>query len=29
MAAQLDAQVAAFRERPLDADPYTFVWLMR
>ena len=26
MAAHLDAQVAAFRERPLDAGPYTFVW---
>src|SRR5262245_46225613 len=26
MAAQLDAQVAAFRNRPLDAGPYTFVW---
>jgi putative transposase len=25
MAAHLDAQVAAFRERPLDAGPYTFV----
>src|SRR3954468_18649816 len=27
MAAHLDAQVAAFRERPLDAGPYTFVWV--
>jgi putative transposase len=27
MAAHLDAQVAAFRERPLDAGPYTFCWL--
>jgi putative transposase len=26
MAAHLDAQVKAFRERPLDAGPYTFVW---
>jgi transposase-like protein len=26
MAAHLDAQVSAFRERPLDAGPYTFVW---
>jgi putative transposase len=26
MAANLDAQVSAFRERPLDAGPYTFVW---
>jgi transposase-like protein len=26
MAAYLDAQVAAFRERPLAAGPYTFVW---
>src|SRR5690349_5872071 len=26
MAAHLDAQVAAFRERPLDAGPDTFVW---
>jgi putative transposase len=26
MATQLDAQVKAFRERPLDAGPYTFVW---
>ena len=26
MAAHLDAQVQAFRERPLDAGPYTFVW---
>lgn len=25
MAAHLDAQVVAFRERPLDAGPYTFV----
>jgi transposase-like protein len=27
MAAHLDAQVTAFRERPLDAGPYTFVWV--
>jgi transposase-like protein len=27
MAAHLDAQVAAFRERPLDQGPYTFVWV--
>jgi putative transposase len=27
MAAHLDAQVSAFRERPLDAGPYTFVWV--
>jgi putative transposase len=27
MAAHLDAQVEAFRNRPLDAGPYTFVWL--
>ena len=27
MAAQLDAQVEAFRNRPLDAGPYTFVWI--
>jgi putative transposase len=26
MAAHLDAQVSAFRERPLDAGPYTFAW---
>jgi len=26
MAAHLDAQVKAFRERPLDAGPYIFVW---
>jgi putative transposase len=26
MAAHLDAQVEAFRQRPLDAGPYTFVW---
>lgn len=26
MAAHLDAQVSAFRERPLDAGPDTFVW---
>src|SRR5690242_12820198 len=26
MAAHLDAQVAAFRDRPLDAGPDTFVW---
>ena len=27
MATYLDAQVEAFRNRPLDAGPYTFVWL--
>jgi putative transposase len=27
MATHLDAQVAAFRGRPLDAGPYTFVWV--
>ena len=27
MAAHLDAQVEAFRTRPLDAGPYTFVWV--
>lgn len=27
MAAHLDAQVTAFRERPLDAGPYTFAWV--
>lgn len=27
MAKHLDEQVAAFRNRPLDAGPYTFVWL--
>jgi transposase-like protein len=27
MAKSLDAQVAAFRSRPLDAGPYPFVWL--
>src|SRR5690348_14109919 len=26
MAAHLDAQVSTFRERPLEAGPYTFVW---
>ena len=26
MASHLDAQVSAFRQRPLDAGPYTFVW---
>jgi putative transposase len=26
MAQYLDAQVEAFRNRPLDAGPYTFVW---
>jgi putative transposase len=26
MAAYLDAQAEAFRQRPLDAGPYTFVW---
>src|SRR5918998_675238 len=27
MAAHLDGQVAAFRSRPLEAGPYTFVWV--
>jgi transposase-like protein len=27
MAAELDAVVAEFRNRPLDAGPYTYVWL--
>jgi putative transposase len=27
MAAYLDAQVEAFRNRPLDAGPHTFVWM--
>jgi putative transposase len=27
MATHLDAQVSAFRERPLDQGPYTFVWV--
>jgi putative transposase len=27
MAAYLDAQVEAFRSRPLDTGPYTFVWM--
>jgi transposase-like protein len=27
MASHLDAQVTAFRERPLDQGPYTFVWV--
>jgi putative transposase len=27
MAAHLDTQVTAFRSRPLDAGPYTFVWV--
>jgi transposase-like protein len=27
MATHLDAQVTAFRERPLDAGPYTFLWV--
>ena len=27
MATYLDAQVEAFRNRPLDSGPYTFVWL--
>jgi len=26
MAAHLDAQISAFRDRPLDTGPYTFVW---
>ena len=27
MAKELDAEVAAFRNRPLDTGPYTYVWL--
>jgi putative transposase len=27
MATHLDAQVAAFRQRPLDTGPYTFMWV--
>ena len=27
MATELDEQVEAFRNRPLDAGPYTFVWI--
>jgi transposase-like protein len=27
MASHLDEQVSAFRQRPLDAGPYTFVWV--
>jgi putative transposase len=27
MAAELDEMVAGFRSRPLDAGPYTFVWI--
>ena len=27
MAKHLDEQVAEFRNRPLDAGPYTFVWV--
>jgi putative transposase len=27
MASYLDAQAEAFRNRPLDAGPYTFVWM--
>ncbi len=27
MAAELDEMVASFRSRPLDAGPYTFVWI--
>lgn len=27
MTAHLDAQLSAFRERPLDAGPYTLVWV--
>ena len=27
IATHFDAQVAGFRERPLDADRYTFVWV--
>jgi transposase-like protein len=27
MATHLDAQVTTFRQRPLDAGPYTFVWV--
>jgi transposase-like protein len=27
MAAELDAKVAAFRDRPLDCGPYRYVWM--
>jgi putative transposase len=27
MAAELDEMVTEFRSRPLDAGPYTFVWI--
>jgi hypothetical protein len=27
MAKELDAGVEAFRSRPLDAGPYTYVWM--
>ena len=27
MAKELDALVEAFRSRPLDAGPYTYIWL--
>src|SRR5258708_30127745 len=27
MAAELDAKVAEFRERPLDAGPYRYLWI--
>ena len=27
MAAELDDMVTGFRSRPLDAGPYTFVWI--
>ncbi|MEV5646379.1 hypothetical protein AB0L67_40920, partial [Streptomyces flaveolus] len=27
MAKHLDEQVAAFRNRPLDPGPYSFVWV--
>src|SRR5258708_12620052 len=27
MAAELDEMVTSFRSRPLDAGPYTFVWI--
>jgi transposase-like protein len=27
MAAELDAKVSEFRERPLDAGPYRYLWI--
>ena len=27
MAAELDAKVAEFRDRPLDAGPYRYLWI--